>query len=92
MRYENSSARTGQSRCRFQALVHATGYLMAYAVLQSLAQSVTAKTRLTARLSLAKVGDLLIRYRQNSADALLPKRRRTHPPRSNRPVGDRPGA
>lgn len=63
-----------------QALDHATGYLMAYAVLQSLAQSVTAKTRLTARLSLAKVGDLLIRYRQNSADALLPETSSDAPP------------
>lgn len=56
-----------------QALDHATGYLMAGAALRSLTHAHTTGKRLSARLSLAKAADLLVRYRQLPTGDLLPE-------------------
>lgn len=52
-----------------QALDHATGYLMAFAVLHSILLRSRDRKHLSARLSLAKAADFLVQYPQDTADA-----------------------
>lgn len=56
-----------------QALDHAAGYLMAYAALQSITQAALGERPASARLSLAKVADMLVQYRADSGGMFSPE-------------------